>query len=109
VAQRSIVDQRILHVHHYGCGSVHAREFLHGQNRLKKLAAATAVLLGDFNPHQPELEKVVEQVFVEDALFVHLLDQRPDFFFGKLVDVVAKQDFVFCKAGQRRGRWDLQS
>ena len=55
-----------------------------------------------------ELEKLVNEVFIEDALFVHLLHQRPDRFVGKLADVVAKHDFVFGEGSQGRRRRGLQ-
>ena len=55
----------------------------------------------------------MNQLFVEDAFFVHFFDQRTDFLVGKLADVVAKKNFVFGEDGQRRGRgvcsvvWDI--
>ncbi len=107
-AQQGIVDQRVLHVHHDACGSVHPRHFLNRQDRFKELAAATAVLLGNFNSHETELKKLVNQILIEDAFLVHLLHQRADFLIGKLADVVAKHDFVFGERGQRGGRRNLQ-
>ena len=59
-------------------------------------------------PINPSWKKLVNQVFVEDAFFVHLLHQRPDFFVGKLADVVAKHDFVFGEGSQGAGRRNLQ-
>jgi hypothetical protein len=44
-------------------GGIHAREFFHGEDRFEKLGAASAVLLGDFDAHQAELEKFVEEIF----------------------------------------------
>ena len=59
-------------------------------------------------PIRPSWKKLVDQVFVEDALLVHLLDQRADFLVGKLADVVAEENFVFGERGQGRGSGSLQ-
>ena len=50
-----------------------AGERLDGQDRVEERAAAAAVLLGNLDAHQAELEKIRFQVFVEDGLLVHLL------------------------------------
>ena len=74
----------------------------------KNFAAASAVLLGDLDAHQAELKEIVDQILVEDALFVHLLDQRTDLLIGELADVVAEKNFVFGERGERRGQCGLQ-
>ena len=98
-----------MHVHDHAGGSVHARQLFHRQNRLKELAARATILLRHFDPHQPELKELVDEIFVEDALFVHLLHQRTNFLFGELADVVTKENFVFREAGQRSRRGKLQN
>src|ERR1700728_950161 len=50
----------------------------------------------------------MDESFVEDALFVHLFHQRPNFLVGELADVVAEQNFVFGKASQGGGSSSLQ-
>jgi len=40
---------------------------------------------------------------IEDRFLVHLFGQRTNLVVGKLADVVAKQNFVFGKSGERRG------
>ena len=107
-AQQRIIHQRVLHVHHDARGGVHARHLFDRQNCLKEFAAAAAILFRDLDSHQPKLKELVDQVFVEHAFFVHLLDQRPDFLVGELADVVAKHEFVFGERGQRRRRGGLQ-
>ena len=106
-AQQRVDDERVLHVDEDADGGVDARQLFDGEDRVEERAAGAAVLLGNLDAHQAELEELVKQVFVEDALFVHLLDQRPDFLVGKLADVVAKHDFVFGEGGQRRRRREL--
>ena len=108
-AQQRVVDQRVLHVDDDAGGSVHARQFLDRQNRFEELGAASAVLLGNLDAHQAELEEIVDEIFVEDALLVHLLDQRTNLLVGKLADVVAEKNFVFGERGQRGGGGGLQS
>ena len=105
-AQQRVVDQRVLHVDDDAGGGVDARQFLDRQDRFEEFRAASAVLLGNLNAHQAELEEIVDQVFVEDALFVHLFDQRTDLLVGELADVVAEENFVFGESGEggRSGR-----
>ena len=105
-AQQRIVDQRVLHVDDDAGRSVHARKFFDGEDGFEELRAASAVLLGNFDAHQAELEEVVDEVFVEDAFLVHLFDQGTDFLVGKLADVVAEKNFVFGEAWseERAGR-----
>ena len=67
--------------------------------RLKELGAASAVLLWDLDPHQPELEEFVDEIFFEDALLVHLLHQRTDLIVGELANVVAEKNLVFGEGG----------
>ena len=50
----------------------------------------------------------MDEIFFEDSLLVHFLDQRTNLLVGKLADVVAKQDFVVGKGGQRRWGWGLE-
>ena len=41
----------------------------------------------------------MKQILFEDAFFVHLFDQRTDFFVGKLADIIAEKDLVFRERG----------
>ena len=66
----------------------------------KNLPPPPPYCFGNFDAHQSELKELVNEVFFEDALFVHFFDQRTDFVFGKLADVVAEKNFVFGEAGQ---------
>ncbi len=107
-AQQRIIDQRVLHVHHDAGGGIHPRHLLDRQDGLEELAATATVLLGNLDSHQAKLKELANQVLIEDALFVHLLDQRTDFLVRKLADVVAKHDFVFGEGSQGRGRRKLE-
>src|SRR5208337_1092096 len=107
-AQQCIVDQRVLHVDDDAGRCVHTRQFLDGQNRFEELRAASAELLGNLDAHQAELKEIVNEVFVEDALLVHFLDQRTNLLVSKLADVVAEKNFVFGERGQRGGGGGLQ-
>ena len=69
----------------------------------KNLAPPAAVLLGDLDAHQPELEKIVDEVFIKNTLLVHFFDQRTNLLVGKLADVVAEENFVIRERGQRGG------
>src|SRR4029077_11478459 len=85
------------------------RNFFYWKNRLKKLAARPAVLLRNLDPHEAQLKELVEQRVIEDPLLVHLFRQRANLVVGKLTDVVAEQNLVFGKSGERRGIRKLQS
>src|SRR5579863_445397 len=106
--QQRVVDQRVLHVDDHARRGVHPRQLFDRKNGLKKLCAAPAVLLGNLNPHQPQLEKLVDEIFVEDSLLVHLFDQRTDLLVSKLVNVVAEKNFIFGERSQWSGNGSLQ-
>src|ERR1700730_17844908 len=59
-AQQGVVDQRVLHVYYHAGRSVDARYFFHRKDRLEELAPTAAVLFRNLNPHQAELEKLVD-------------------------------------------------
>jgi len=63
---------------------------------------------GSFREHREEGWASPDEFFVEDSLLVHLLDQGSNFLVGKLVDVVAEENLIFGKRGQRRGNGSLQ-
>ncbi len=89
-AQQRVIDQRVLHVNNHAGGSIHARNFFHGQDRLKKPSSSAAVLLRNFYPHQPKLEELIDQIVIKNALLVHLTDFGAEGLVGKLAHVVAK-------------------
>ena len=107
-AQQGVVDQRVLHVDDDAGRCVHAGEFFDGEDCFEELGAASAVLLGDFDAHQAELKEIVDEIFFEDGLLVHLLHQGTNLFVGELADVVAEEDFVFGEGGERSGNGGLQ-
>ena len=102
-ADEGVVDQRVLHIDDDAGGRIDARHFFDRENGLEELRAAAAVLFGDFDSHQSELKEFLDEALVEDALLVHLFDQRAHFLFGEAANVVAKEYLVFGEAGQRSG------
>ena len=60
------------------------------QASLKKAAARAAECLRHLDSHQPELEELLDQLVIEDALLVHLAHTWADLFFRELAHVVAK-------------------
>ena len=103
-AQQRVGDQGILHVYHDAGRGIHAGGFLNRQNGFEEAAAGAAILLGNLNAHEAELEKLIDQRALEDALFIHLAHQRADFFLSEPADVVAEQDLIFGQRDQRRRR-----
>src|SRR5204863_1920449 len=71
-------------------------------------AASASVLFGNLDAHQSKLKELFDQAVIEDALFIHFLNQRPNLFFGKLANVVAEEVLVVGKGGQGRCGCGLQ-
>ena len=53
------------------------------------------------------VKELVDQAVIEHRLFVHFLGQRTNLVFGKLTDVVAKQNLIFGESGERQGIGEL--
>ena len=107
--QQRIVHQRVLDVDDHAGRRVHSGQLFDGKYRLEELGSASAILLGNLDAHQTELEELVDEVFVEDALLIHLLHQGTDSFVGKLADVIAEENFVFGQRRERCRSWTLQN
>ena len=107
-AQERVIDQRVLNIDDDARGSINAGEFFHGQDGFKELGSAAAILFGDFDSHQAELEEFMDKTFFEDGFFIHLFNQRTNFVVSELADVVAKKNFIFGESGQRRGNGGLE-
>ena len=101
MVQRSkcVVNQRVLDIDNHARRRVHARHLLDRQNGFEEFSTTASVLLGNLDPHQTKLKELANQVFFEYTLFVHLFRQRTDFLFGKLMNVIAEENFVFRKCG----------
>ena len=65
----------------------------------KKVPAAAAVLLGNLDAHQAELEELVDERVLENAFLVHFTDVRANALVGELADGIAKENFVFGEGG----------
>ena len=100
-ADQRIVDQSVLHIDQNPDRRIDAGELLDRENRLEERAAAAAVLLWNFDAHQSELVKLLDQGMIHHAALIHLLYQRTDGLFGKPADVVAKKLLVFSQGKQR--------
>ena len=51
----------------------------------------------------------MDEIFLENTLLIHLLDERTNFLLSELPDVVAEKNFVFGQCGQRSRDRSLQS
>src|SRR5205807_1771182 len=96
-----VVDQGVLHVDNDPGRGVGAGKFLDREDGFEEFTAATTILLGNLNSHQAQVEELLNQILVENALLVHFLGERTNALFGELADVIAKQDFVFSERSQR--------
>ena len=71
---------------------------------MKERRAASAVNLGDFDPHDAEIEQLLDELVRDFGLLVHLADQRAHLTVGKLVDAVSEQPLVLGQQGEwKRG------
>jgi hypothetical protein len=59
-----------------------------------------AILLGDLDAHQPELEAGVDHVPGDLLRLVHLVDEGADLLLGEVADHLAEAGFVLRKIGQ---------
>ena len=69
-----------------------------------KIMTLAPELLGDFDPHDSELEEAADQVGRHRGVAVHLMDERADLLDGELADALLEHLFVFGEDGQRGGR-----
>ena len=99
--QQGIDAKRVLHVDQDAHRRVDGGDLFHGKNGLEKGSSGTAVLDGDFDAHQAEVEELRNQLGVKVLLFVHGTDQGRDILLRKLADGGAKELFIFRKQGER--------
>ena len=72
-------------------GGVHARELLDRERVGERVAAATAVLLGEGDPHQVQRAELADDLVGEGLRAVELLGDRRDLALGELADGAADQ------------------
>ena len=73
---KRIVHQRVLDIDNDARRGVYARQLFYGENRFEKRSAASAVLLRGLDPHDSELEKLIDQAVLEHTFFVHFFHVR---------------------------------
>ena len=61
----ALFDERVLDVDEDAARRVDVRELLDGENGVEERRPGAAVLLGDLDPHQAELEEALDQVAVD--------------------------------------------
>jgi hypothetical protein len=78
--------QRRVRAHRDRNGRVDARELLDRQRVGERVAARAAVLLGERDPHEPELAQLGDDLVREALLAVELLGHRRDLVAGEVAD-----------------------
>ena len=83
--------ERRVRAHRDRDGGVHARELLDGDRVGERVAAGAADLLGERDPHQPELAELRDDLVRERLRAVELLRDRRDLALGEVADGAADQ------------------
>ena len=99
-AQERVVDEGVLDVHQHRQRGVHAGELLDGEDRHEERRRRAPVLLGDLDPHQPELEARVDEVAGKRLVLVHLVDDRSDLRLGEVADEMTEAALFLGEIGQ---------
>ena len=95
-----VVHQRVVHVNVDRGRCVDPRQLLDRKRRHEDAARRPAVLLGDLDPHEPQLEELRDQLREESPRLVHLRDMGGDFRLGEFTDGRAEQLLFFREEGQ---------
>ena len=103
-AQQRVIADGVLHVDDHARRGIHRGQLLHRQNGLEETAALAAVFLGDLDAHQAHFEKLADEVFAEDAGFIHFADVRADLFAREFAHGGLEELFVFGERGERTRR-----
>ena len=69
---------------------------------MKNVGAGAAVLLGDLDPHDPELEAGVDQLAGDLRLLVHLPDEGADLLLREVADDLPEGLLVLGEVGERQ-------
>ena len=103
-ALNRIVEQRILHVDDHRRRRIDLRQLLNRQDRLEEISTLPAVLLGNIDRHQTEIEAFLEDFLLENTGLVHLTDIGGDAFARELAHGGLKHRFFFSQVRERRRR-----
>jgi hypothetical protein len=92
----------VLHVDQYRHRRVDASQLLDRHDRHEEGRPRAAVLVGDLDAHQPELEAGVDQLARDLRLLVHPADERPDPLLREVAHDGAEILFVRVEVGERQ-------
>ena len=101
-AVERIDDERVLDVDEDADRRVDPRQRLDGEHGVKERRAGAAVGLGNLDAHDAEVEQLVDELWRNLRVLVHLADERPDFAIGEFVDAVAEEGFVLAEPCEGR-------
>ena len=100
-AHQSGDDEGVLNIDENAHGWIHCRNLLDSENSFEERAGSPAVLLGNLDAHQAEVEEFAEKFGIELLCFVHFADERSDVGAGEVADGGAEEEFV----GGELGEW----
>jgi hypothetical protein len=80
---------------------VYGGERLHRQYSVEQARPGAAERLGHFDPHDAQVEQLVDEIPGNSGLVIHFPHARPDFAGGKFLHALAEQLLVVGQAGER--------
>jgi hypothetical protein len=99
-AHHGVDDERVLDVDQHADRGIDAREFLDRQHGMKEAAARAAVSLGDLDPHDAEVEELVDERPWNLRVLVHFTDEGPDLRVGEGPHAVPENRLVLGENGE---------
>ena len=98
-AEERVDAEGVLDVDHHADGGVGLGEGFDGQDGVEEGSAGAAVLLGDFNAHEAEVEELFDEAGVHVGGIVHVADKRGDSVAGEVADGSLEEAFLFGEMG----------
>ena len=102
-AEEGVDGEGVLDVDEDADGGVDGGDLFDGEDGAEEGAADAAVLVGDFDAHEAEVEELGDDGGAHLLGFVHLADERCDLVAGELADRLLEELLFGGEGGEREG------